>query len=429
MATASDQDRLFAAPAVSPVSAAADGASVFTGNMRLPVHRWFRYSAGFSALWVEDLIRRSGAEQCRVLDPFAGSGTSMVASQAAGAESIGIESHPFVARVAEAKLQWDADQDDLWQRSVKVLKSAEPVRPPAIPDLLARIFPRDALERLYGLRRAIDQQRRDDAVDQLLWLALVAILRACSPVGTAPWQYVLPRKTKAKAQEPLDAFEGQVRAMCLDMAELQASGPRPEATLLAEDARTAPSAPDGWANLVVTSPPYPNNYDYADATRIEMTFLGEVEKWGDLQDRVRTHLIHSCSQHMRGYDAEGVLNTEDLQPIADELRHVYGQLAEVRESKGGRKAYHLMVVAYFADLAKTWRMLRRVCDDGAQAYFIVGDSAPYGVHVPVERWLGSLAVSAGFENCSFEKLRDRNVKWRNRKHRVPLQEGILKVTG
>lgn len=56
---------------------------------------------------------------------------------------------------------------------------------------------------------------------------------------------------------------------------------------------------------------------------------------------------------------------------------------------------------------------------------VVGDSAPYGIHVPVENWLGILAVEAGFKNFSFEKLRDRNVKWKNRKHRVPLHEGRL----
>ncbi|EQD27321.1 hypothetical protein B2A_15275, partial [mine drainage metagenome] len=46
---------------------------------------------------------------------------------------------------------------------------------------------------------------------------------------------------------------------------------------------------------------------------------------------------------------------------------------------------------------------------------------------PVERWLGELSVSVGFRSYEFEKLRDRNTKWLNRKHRVPLQEGRLWV--
>jgi hypothetical protein len=57
--------------------------------------------------------------------------------------------------------------------------------------------------------------------------------------------------------------------------------------------------------------------------------------------------------------------------------------------------------------------------------FVIGDSAPYGVHLPVVEWFAELAGAAGFHDPKFEKTRDRNVKWKNRKHRVPLVEGRL----
>jgi hypothetical protein len=47
----------------------------------------------------------------------------------------------------------------------------------------------------------------------------------------------------------------------------------------------------------------------------------------------------------------------------------------------------------------------------------------------VDKWLGELALAAGFKTYKFEKIRDRNTKWKNRKHRVPLHEGILWVEG
>jgi hypothetical protein len=65
----------------------------------------------------------------------------------------------------------------------------------------------------------------------------------------------------------------------------------------------------------------------------------------------------------------------------------------------------------------------------SEVCFVIGDSAPYGVYVPVIEWFGKLALAAGFESWSFEKLRDRNIKWKNRKHRVPLCEGHLWVRG
>src|SRR5690606_24851474 len=93
----------------------------FTDNMKLPVHRWFRYSAGFSAEWVAHEIRSSGAKS--VLDPFAGSGTTLLAASECGVRSLGYEAHPFVARVAAAKANV-AVSVDAFERDVTELLSA-----------------------------------------------------------------------------------------------------------------------------------------------------------------------------------------------------------------------------------------------------------------------------------------------------------------
>jgi hypothetical protein len=209
----------------------------------------------------------------------------------------------------------------------------------------------------------------------------------------------------------------------------QVSGSR--AHLVLGDARSCEGIPKGVANLVVTSPPYPNNYDYADATRLEMSFMREISGWGDLQESVRQYLVRSCSQHVpeKSIDLRAVLQAPELEPIRAEMIPVCERLAEVRETKGGRKTYHLMVACYFHDLALVWMALRSVCASPSRVCFVVGDSAPYGVYVPVVPWLGTLALSAGFKSYTFEKTRDRNVKWKNRKHRVPLQEGHLWVEG
>lgn len=84
--------------------------STFVKNLGLPVHRWFRYSAGFSAEWVEQVIRDAMAGgPVQVFDPFAGSGTTLIAAEQAGVASCGIDAHPFISRVARAKLQWRTD--------------------------------------------------------------------------------------------------------------------------------------------------------------------------------------------------------------------------------------------------------------------------------------------------------------------------------
>jgi hypothetical protein len=205
----------------------------------------------------------------------------------------------------------------------------------------------------------------------------------------------------------------------------------PTAQLLQSDARTCEGVPDNSVNLVVTSPPYANNYDYADATRLEMTFMREIDSWGDLQGAVRRHLVRSCSQHVSGKDVSlgHLLESESLDPIRPGIVEVCEELARVRETKGGRKNYHLMIACYYSDMALVWRSLRDKCRSGARVCFVIGDSAPYGVYAPAVEWMGSLALAAGFKSFSFEKTRDRNIKWKNRKHRVPLCEGRLWVEG
>jgi hypothetical protein len=246
-------------------------------------------------------------------------------------------------------------------------------------------------------------------------------------VGTAPWQYILPNKKKTKSVDAFDAFALQTQMMATDIVLFQQRFWRSRANLLCGDARTLDGVLSDSVDLVITSPPYANNYDYADATRLEMTFWGIIRGWSDLQDSVRKHLIRSSSQHasQERLVLDELLNDPGLLPILDELGPICYELSEERHLHGGKKMYHTMVAAYFSDMAKVWQSLRRVCKPEAELCFVVGDSAPYGIHVPVDRWFAKLAFEVGFDNIHFVKTRDRNVKWKNRTHTVLLHEGQL----
>lgn len=375
------------------------------------------------------MIREAGAS--RVLDPFAGSGTTLLAAEDVGAEAIGVEAHPFVYRVASAKLLRRTDPEEFLRLARKVRASAARRKgsTEGYPSLVEKCYPPEVLAELDVLRAAVEDAREDSAAWQLVWMSLVCILRLCSPVGTAQWQYVLPSKEKKRTVEPFTAFDAMVAIIAADMRASTSTAPL--ARVLLGDARELVGVPAGWADLVVTSPPYPNNYDYADATRLEMCFFKEIEGWGDLQEAVRRFLVRACAQHVpeRAINMREVLAASELSPIRAPLTKVCEELAEVRKTKGGKKTYHLMVACYFHDLARVWIALRRSCAPGSRACFVIGDSAPYGVYVSAVDWLGELALAAGFKSWKFERTRDRNVKWKNRKHRVPLCEGRLWVEG
>ena len=407
--------------------------STFADNMALPIHRWFRYSAGFSALWVRDTIRAArtgGKQELRILDPFAGSGTVPVEAENAAVDSIGVESHPFVIRVATAKTAKGVASDEFLAFSRDLLKRAGKVKAEldSFPPLIRKCYPDDTLSKLDQLRRAW-LASTSAPEEELGWLTLAAILRQCSPVGTANWQYVLPKKTKAKTTDPFDAFRLKADQICHDLAGRPKGGPHSK--LLRGDARSLAEVPEEWATLVITSPPYPNNFDYADATRLEMSFFGEIAGWGDLQEVVRKHLVRSCTQHVSPLVGEtsDIVRSRELDPIRADIEAVVEALDKKRHDHGGKKNYHTMVAAYFLDMARVWKSLRRVTAPNSRVCFVIGDSAPYSVHVPAEVWVGRLAVAAGFRSFSFAKTRDRNVKWKNRKHRVPLHEGLLWVEG
>lgn len=405
----------------------------FVDNMRLPVHRWYRYSAGFSGQWAEELISQEAQDpETLVLDPFAGSGTALIASEQRGVKSWGIDSHPFIARVAKAKLAYRSSLEGYRKRASRVLAAAKQGTPAieSYAPLIRKCYSDTALEQLDCLRTEIDKTRDDSESYLLVWMTLVSILRPTSRVGTANWQYLLPKRKKSSVKEPFVAFEGMMDAISTDMwAANELSSPRAKFDL--GDARTCSSVPDDTVTFVVTSPPYANNYDYADATRLELTFFDEIDGWGDLQSHIRQHLIRSCTQHVpdRAVDLQDVLARPELDPIRNEIESVCEELGDIRMGRGGKKTYHNMVACYFLDLAQVWAALRRVCRSPSTICFVIGDSAPYGVYVPTIEWLGRLAVAVGFSSYSFVKTRDRNVKWKNRKHRVPLCEGELWVQG
>ncbi len=414
---------------------AVTNSSTFATNMALPIHGWYRYTAGFSAEWVRQLLEEQRAKgRTHVLDPFAGSGTVLLESEFQGIEAMGLESQPYIYKIATAKLLWQTDTALFHAASRQLLAAAQAqtIKTAEYPELLLKCFPLPILHKLDALKQAWTILSAAENQKDLLWFAITAILRTCSPVGTAQWQYIQPTKSKAKVIDPFVAFEKKCANMARDMAQMQCLDAYVvPAAIFNDDSRQITSVPDGWADLIITSPPYANNYDYAGATRLEMMFWGFIAGWGDLQGEVRGKLIRACTQHVGrlATEVDAILSAPQLACIKAELLDVYQKLDAERHLHGGKKNYHFMIAAYFRDLADVLSSLRRVTRTGALMCFVVGDSAPYGIYVPVDRWLGEIALAAGFKNYHFEKLRDRNTKWKNRKHTVPLHEGRLWIEG
>jgi hypothetical protein len=77
-------------------------------------HDWYRFVLSFLPHLVRDYISRfelsSGA--C-VLDPFCGTGTTIVECRKIGVASIGVEAHPMSHFASVTKVDWSPDPDEL----------------------------------------------------------------------------------------------------------------------------------------------------------------------------------------------------------------------------------------------------------------------------------------------------------------------------
>ena len=109
------------------------------------------------------------------------------------------------------------------------------------------------------------------------------------------------------------------------------------------------------------------------------------------------------------------------------LSKAVSELGELRKVKGGKKSYDLMVVGYFNDIFQIIGECFRVLKPNTKALFVLGDSAPYGVHIPTDRLIGEIACCIGFDNFTIEILRKRGDKWKvnPQRHNVALRESIV----
>ena len=410
----------------------------FRHNLHQGRHGWLRLTPAYSVKLVSEILD-GGKYAASVLDPFSGTGTTALCAAYLGLRGTGLEINPFLVWFSSAKSKQYSpstiQQARELGRSISfALSSPRSPRcdPPPIHNI-SRWWNERELDFLCRLKACICDAAPDGSEERDL--LLVAFCRTVITLSNAAFNHqsmsfknkdTSPRLFDVQCDHS-DVFRKEL-TFVLDGA---ADNPPTTPHILTGDARQSSRYLRDKYDVLITSPPYPNNYDYADATRLEMSFLREIEGWGCLQDKVRRHLIRSCSQHVpeKAVNLQAVLSYPELEPIRAEITEVCEKLSDIRQTKGGRKTYHLMVACYFADLAKVWHALRRVCQSPSKVCFVIGDSAPYGVYVPVVPWLGTLATTAGFKSYTFEKTRDRNIKWKNRKHRVPLQEGRLWVQG
>jgi hypothetical protein len=414
----------------------------YIDNRKLPVHRWYSFPGAFSAVWAEKVIRwhleRSGIarDEIAVLDPFAGSGTTVLAAEHYAVRAYGIEAHPFLQKIAATKLLWDTDPKKFTAFSRKILQSRknEPGEMKEYPPLVHAHFGEHFLSGFNSLRGAWENLDDRTPESQLAWLAITEILHHFPqqgiPAPQNPQHDTTGAPDKNPRQNPYDLFFAQRSRMQDDITAFQLCAKKTGKIFLG-DSRSDTQVPDTTISLVLAAPPFANEFDYAGLTQLEEGFWGISDNQGRLQEKLRQDMVHACTYQVSSEEAEKEHYLETLKntPVFYEVKKTAELLEEKRVHADDKKPYHLLIPAYFSDLFYVWQNLRRMCREECIIAFIISDSAPLGVHIPTDEWLGNLALASGFREYQFVTTRTHTKTWTPEKGKnpIPLREGILWV--
>jgi hypothetical protein len=163
-----------------------------------------------------------------------------------------------------------------------------------------------------------------------------------------------------------------------------------EESFFRHEAHLAPASVD----LVLTSPPYLNNYHYNRNTRPQLYWLGLVQGPGDLKplEEANFGTYWQTARERERVDLAFALPGSEL---PERIEHLRGLNAE-RGVYGG-SGWANYAAAYFNDCRRFTLGLARVLRPGGVALVVVGNSILQGIAFPTDRHLAEIAATAGLE--------------------------------
>lgn len=418
------QTTLFGAPAAT--NGFRD--SSFTKNKNLPLHRWVPWVAGFSAEFVEDALRNylpRGASNACVLDPFAGVGTTLVESYLNGLNVVGFEINPYAALASSIKLKAVeisvpglSRQIGMFERFMEKAEGGQLRRPPrsAAPTGFSgrtRLFsPKVERKVLYALDFV--NSIEDPILRDIARLGLGSVMVSFSNYSYEP---SLTRRSAVGKADIVDANVGlsvsaKLRLILEDIGWVQGHmktlGYRPKAKVFPESIFSAPQylKKRNFIDLLVTSPPYLNNYHYPRNTRPQLHWLGLASGTG--------------YQHARESDSFGkfwqtVRASEPINLIFDmpELSDLIESIRRRNNDKGcyGGSGWANYVATYFNDTHRFCTVLAQLLKPKAASIIVLGNSIIQGIEVRTDYFFGKIGELAGLkfeDNHMLRKKRTGN---------------------
>lgn len=396
----------------------------------LPIHEWYRFVLSFPPHLVRHYIEKFSLNNdgC-ILDPFCGTGTTLVEAKKAGIKSIGVEANPIVHFAASVKTDWGVDSAEIIDHvNVVAEKAQQELESQGFFDLpllktnnngshteLRKLNPDQEKLLIKGsisplpLHKTLvllEKIRREDhqSFKRYAELALAKqLVYAISNLRFGPEVGVGKKKDDAPVVE---LWKRGALSMCEDLALVRQFAE--VSTLVyhgdSRQLRTLlkPHSVDG----IITSPPYPNEKDYSRTTRLESVLLGYTSTMQELRGYKKTFVrSNTRSVYKEDTDDQWV---SDLPSVQDLAKSIDEKRIELKKTSGFEKLYGRVVRLYFGGMARHLEELKPVLKPGAKLAYVVGDQASYfQIMIRTGNILAEVADRLGYRVVDIDLFRTR----------------------
>jgi len=382
---------------------------------------------------IEAYLPKTGRGRHLVLDPFLGVGTTMVEALKAGCNTMGCEINPFAVLAARAKAdcvdlslkgfgervdtfrcaleRFESGIDRKWgaggdQAVAAVLETLDAARPPGFRSRIPFFSPPVEAKFLYALGWAAPLPEPDRT---LFRAALGATM-----ISYSNYSYEPSLSSRPGAGKPMIENASVVLLVCRKLDEMlediewaQARFGtvwRPRRRVAVHASYFSSNVPARSVSLLITSPPYMNNYHYVRNTRPQVHWLGLIEGADDLR---------RCEQESFGKFWQTVRQAPQIDldfcfpDLAEKIRHLRG--LNVGRGPYGGPGWANYVTTYFNDSDRFLGLVRRQLRPGGRAVVVIGNSIVQGVEFKVDHLLAEMAERHRLEVEGIQIVRKKRV--------------------
>jgi DNA modification methylase len=405
----------------------------YSNNRLLPedraVHDWYRFVLSYPPHLVRDYLKKFGVTGAhRILDPFCGTGTTLVECKKNGIPSVGIEATPMASFACRIKVDWMPDSTSLLEHARVVASAAIDILiSQGIEENPALLFPGKNHNGLLNLSQEQQDLLLKDSISPLPMhkaLVLLECIRnhqdgrytgherlafAKTVVFTASNLHFGPEVGVGNPKDDapvIDAWMAEIRSMASDLEQLRKKKAIPAEVHQADAREILQVLPPQSVDAVITSPPYPNEKDYTRTTRLESVLLGFLNSKEDLR-AVKKNLVRSNSRNVYKDDDDDrwIAPFPEIYRLAEAIEN---RRIEMGKTSGFERMYARVTKLYFGGMARHLADLRKILRPGAKLAYVVGDQASYlQVMIRTGQILADIGRSLGYDVVGIDLFRTR----------------------